>query len=812
MLIVLVTVQGILVFTGISFNSETAKNVLLEQLIILTQRDAYIDGDVRVTISLLPELIINRIHIENHEGFDEVDFITLSEASVQLSLLSLLTGNIHVTDIAANHAQIGLILKKDGRNNWSLDHLFSMSEQTSEAEAKTVSNSGAKRRVTIDRIALTDVTVRFQDDADNRVVQNHFSTLLLDIEDASKPRAEFTGSLQHYPYAITLESDSLEKLSLREPWKVSGTGSIADRNARVEAVVQLLDNTIVGNIELSVVDINLGLLLEHAGIITGENAAARELNINIILNGVDARQITRDAAIELELKDGYWRWQALLKDEIRELAFDKAVLRTAWKKPVQLNIDGALFGEVIRLELNTNHLSEFFDDIHKLDIDLSVHVAGSEIVLAGTVDLPVRKRLFQLDISLSGTDLEKLNKILNSELPPFNNYSLNGRVSANQKGYIVRADDVSIGDTHFKTSLVIDTSSFKPFWTINLDSRQLQIKDFEFVDLQVDIADAKAISNKLMQDSGELKDEPARRLKQIVNDPIMHFDLNLKVSKVLAGDTALGSSSLRLKLRDKTLIMDDAELSVPGGMIKSSAAFKTLNGEVRGAFKLDIDKFDYGAVARYFDFSFEEGGVISARIDLKLGGRDFSRLFDQATGTLDVALWPRNTQTKLFDFWANSLLLIILPEIKEKEDRINCIVALMNLDDGIMKEDFFGIDTRKVWMHGNIHVDFRNDRLQLSLYPRSKKARLFALQAPIRAEGNFDDIGLTTNPVDLAAAYYSFITSPLHVPARRILDDRVPEDASETCEKFFDRDYVKQLKEKIEQEEQNEIDEWLDSD
>ena len=84
--------------------------------------------------------------------------------------------------------------------------------------------------------------------------------------------------------------------------------------------------------------------------------------------------------------------------------------------------------------------------------------------------------------------------------------------------------------------------------------------------------------------------------------------------------------------------------------------------------------------------------------------------------------------------------------------------------------------------------------------------------SPIRAEGSLDDIRLNTNPVDLAFAYLSFITSPLHVPARRILGDSVPEDGSERCEQFFDRDYVKKLKQKIEQEEQKEIDEWLDSD
>jgi hypothetical protein len=162
--------------------------------------------------------------------------------------------------------------------------------------------------------------------------------------------------------------------------------------------------------------------------------------------------------------------------------------------------------------------------------------------------------------------------------------------------------------------------------------------------------------------------------------------------------------------------------------------------------------------------------------------------------------------------WASNLFLILLPEIRKKESKINCMVALMDLEDGIMKEDFFGMDTTKVWMLGNINVDFSMEHVTLSLYPRSKTARMFAVQAPIRVEGSFDNIKLITNPVDITVAYFSFITSPLHVPARRVFADKVPDDASEICEKFYDRAYVKKLKEQLEAEEQREIDEMLDSD
>jgi hypothetical protein len=136
----------------------------------------------------------------------------------------------------------------------------------------------------------------------------------------------------------------------------------------------------------------------------------------------------------------------------------------------------------------------------------------------------------------------------------------------------------------------------------------------------------------------------------------------------------------------------------------------------------------------------------------------------------------------------------------------------MNLKDGKMKEEFFAIDTTKLWIHGNFNVNFKQRHVDLSLFPRSKTARLFALQTPIRAAGSFSDIKMILNPLDLTGSYISFITSPLHVPTRWIFGSKPPEDGSAVCEQFFDREHVEKLNEELKRKEQEEIDEILDSD
>jgi len=302
------------------------------------------------------------------------------------------------------------------------------------------------------------------------------------------------------------------------------------------------------------------------------------------------------------------------------------------EKPVEFHLDGSVSGEVITIHISMKHLREFFDEVEKLEVNFEAHVAGCDITIKGTLDLPVKTKQFRLDTSIKSKDLEKLNKIICSELLPFNNYSLKGKFSANDKGFFVKAEDATTGDTHFKITMDIDTSSYKPFWTVSPKSSQLRIKDLEFTGLKVENLSADNIKVSKEKEERETREEPGRHLLEIVDSPKTHFDLNLD------------------------------------------------------------------------------------------------------------------------------------------------------------KENFFAIDTTKVWMAVNIKINFAEENVWLSLYPRSKKDKQFVWQTPIRAEGKFPDIKLTTNPVDLTVANFSFITSPLYVPARWVFGDKVPEDASTICELLYDRD------------------------
>jgi hypothetical protein len=667
-------------------------------------------------------------------------------------------------------------------------------------------------RISLSKIELTNVDVLYRDDSRQQILNNSFDQLLIDISDEKKPLAEINGSIEGHPYAITFEAKSLEPHAAGEPWILQGTGHIADRQTNIHADILYKEKEFILDLDFDVKNVDLGMLLDELEIITGQKASTGTISIKAKLHGKDLAELYEQAEISLQLGEGYWDLQQAGVDKNKKLIFSQASSFTSWNKPVEFSMDGKIEDIPVTINLKSNRLKEYFDDVDKMDLDLASSIAGTEITLKGTLDLPIKSRMFKLDITIQGKDLERLNPIIDTEFPPLNDFSLTGKLIANNKGYILKSSNASIGSSQLQASIVVEMNLPKPLWTVNINSRQLQLNDFEFDDwnTQQDATTSLKTSAQTSKERPLLK--ILRDLEDTVKSPEMHLNLNLKADKVLSGEDHLGKAQFQLQMHDNIFSIQNADIELPGGRIKSSISLKLDDGEASGHVILNIDKLDYGITTRLFEPDSKIDGTISTRVDLELGGSDFTRLLDQANGIIDIAVWPKNTRpTKALNLWTTNLYLILLPELKKKESLVNCMVGLMNIEDGTMREEFFALDTTKLWIYGNINADFKQEYIKLSLFPQSKTARLFSFQSPIRIEGRFSDIQMAINPVDLTGSYISFITSPLHVPARWIFSDKVPEDGSAVCEQLFDREYVEKLNAEVKIKDKKEIEEILES-
>jgi uncharacterized protein involved in outer membrane biogenesis len=202
----------------------------------------------------------------------------------------------------------------------------------------------------------------------------------------------------------------------------------------------------------------------------------------------------------------------------------------------------------------------------------------------------------------------------------------------------------------------------------------------------------------------------------------------------------------------------------------------------------DIDHFDYGVMARLFDADTEMDGVMSLDVEFASTAPELESILAHASGHLDFALFPGNFSADVFDLWAINLITSVASEVdKEEESAVNCVVLRLALDDGRLEERVIFMDTTRMSVAGKLAVDFKTQKIDLVAAPRAKRPEFFSMATPVKVQGSFEDFALGVNPLRLTGSVFSFVTSPLHVPIRRVFREKVPADCREACELAWDR-------------------------
>ncbi len=789
---------GILSYAKVSLPLESMRQQFVKKATEVTGQEVRIDGEVRLAISFFPTLVVDQLHIANQPGWSTGDILSVDEVRVQLALLPIFSGQLEFLEVSASSVQINLEQTSDGRQNWAS---FIRTESNAESEPPAPGNvSNDEKKIWIEEFRLTDLNLNYTDESLGREFSNHIDSLVINTHDKSYLTAKLEGTSNEIPYTFTAKSDLLRNLISNKPWELELQGQVAGKPVTMEMQLKHSDPTLVGTVKFDAQEVDIGKSLSWLGLVEGLDAYSSEIAFKADLQGSNLKEILEQSVFKLDLAEGHWNLHNPANDKNRKITFSTAILVAEPDKPVKLEFTGKIDDESLQLELSSNRMSEFFTHLEKIHLDLSATLSHSKIKLTGNVDLPISQQSLIVDIEIKGKRLDHWNKLLETDIPPFGPYHFSGKFSVDPKGFRVRNLKAFIGESDLGGQVFVDTRGSKTHWNLNLISQSFQINDFKVEGFSLYPQTGPTASTASdRKDNIELVQQGLNEGFQESRDyPNIDVSLQLEARQVLSGKDKLGGGKLNLHARENSLSVDTFELNVPGGSIAGELDLQQHDENLEGHIKLNMDKFDYGILYRHFLPDSPADGLISTRVDLQLSGRDLKHAFDHANGQFDFALWPKNIDASAINLWSVNLFLAILPELNKKESKFNCGTVLLDINDGQLSEELLFIDTSKIWMKGNLKVDFPGKKVSLVLFPTAKKARLFGLQAPMRIKGTFSDLRVSIKPMDIVGAYFKFITSPLHAPFRRAFGNHTEEDLSGFCGELLDRDYLRSLLEEME--------------
>jgi uncharacterized protein involved in outer membrane biogenesis len=258
--------------------------------------------------------------------------------------------------------------------------------------------------------------------------------------------------------------------------------------------------------------------------------------------------------------------------------------------------------------------------------------------------------------------------------------------------------------------------------------------------------------------------------------------LKVEVTQVLSGKDKLGSGRLEARLENGRADIGPIEVDVPGGSAKLQLGYEPTEQDVKVDLHIDIQKFDYGVLARRIKPESDLRGAFSVRMDVDSRARYLSDILRHGSGRIDFAVWPQNMQAGIFDLWAVNVLVALVPAVDPGQaSKVNCAIGRFELSDGKLFDRTILLDTGRMRVTGTGKANFTDESFELRMRPQAKTAQFLSLATPIQVGGTFNDFKIGVSPGDVVETAGRLVTSIIWVPLQKMFGKKIQADGKDVC-------------------------------
>jgi AsmA family protein len=385
---------------------------------------------------------------------------------------------------------------------------------------------------------------------------------------------------------------------------------------------------------------------------------------------------------------------------------------------------------------------------------------------------------------LNGERLDGLDALLGTALPPWGPYALNARLRFSKRGYDLDAMRLTLGASALEGRGSLDTSRVPPKFDVSLAAERIQLDDFPLGDWSAFEQRDRTGSPMTVETTRRAVADSARKAHAIFSrDLLRRADgkVDVVVKQVVSGTNDLGRGRFVTTVTSGRATIGPIEIDSPAGSARGTLVYEPRERDVLVDARVNVDRFDYGTLARRVRDGADIDGAFSLDLRLAATTPRLSAALATGSGRFDFAVWPKRLQARVFDLWSANLLFRLLPLIDVSASPMNCMVGHFDLEHGTMRSRRLVIDTVNTRTEGSGTADFATSEVNLRFVPRSKVPQFFSLATPVEASGTFDDYRFGVRPADALGTAARWVASPVVVPIQRLVGERIPADGRDVC-------------------------------
>ncbi|RZA21411.1 MAG: AsmA family protein [Lysobacteraceae bacterium] len=417
--------------------------------------------------------------------------------------------------------------------------------------------------------------------------------------------------------------------------------------------------------------------------------------------------------------------------------------------PIAIDGGGKWNGNAFSIAGTAESPLELRDSQRPYRIDLRATAGPTRAHAQGTLLDPLRMRDFNLQLALSGANMDDLFPLIGIALPPTPPYSLRGRLTRTvdspvrstwkYDGFSGKAGDSDLsGFAHVSAG-----GKANPYMRADLRSRRLDLDDLGgFIGLAPNAGAGETTNPELaaksaqQQASGKLLPRDPWKLDKL---RAMDADVRLRAARVETRKLPVDDMDATLALKDGVLLLKPLNFGVAGGDIRSTIRMDAREPLMRTRAEVTARGLSLG---KLMPQSMQLGktaiGAVGGDIAITSRGNSIADVAANADGSADAGMGKGEISKLLMEFAGMDLAGIL--KIKLTHDQqipIRCAYGDFAVANGIMTPRALVFDTSETRLNGSGTIDLRNERLDLTLKPRTKRFSPLSLRAPLYVRGSF---------------------------------------------------------------------------
>ena len=379
-------------------------------------------------------------------------------------------------------------------------------------------------------------------------------------------------------------------------------------------------------------------------------------------------------------------------------------------------------------------------------LDVRASAGDTHAHARGTLVDPLRLTDFDLQLALSGADLEDLYPLLGLALPPTPAYALDGHFFRDGNAWHYDDFEGKVGDSDLAGDANVDASGDRPYLRADLASNRLDLEDLGgFIGAPPGKPAAVAARGRLLPDTPyDLEKLGA-----------MDADVRLRAARIVGTRLPLDDMDAHLLLEGGLLRLDPLDFGVAGGNVRSTIRLDGRESPIRVQAQAAVRGLDLKRLMPQAELAQGAIGRIGGDIALAGSGNSVAKMLATSSGDVALGMGRGQVSNLLMEYAgldiAEALKFLITGDRKVP---VRCAFADFAVEGGVMSARALAFDTTDTIIVGEGNVDLRNETLAMTLRPRPKDRSLFVFRSPLLLRGTFADPSFSPDParVGLRAA------------------------------------------------------------